>query len=195
MSLLFFLCDESERQLSRTPQACIIIPDLLLLHTVGEEGEGGTNRERERKRRGDKDVNVGTKSGAAPSDKAVAMPKSQEDPKHTQQHTCTQSKQGGGWGGGDVTEDDRSILTALTVRTARARQQGRPQEMGGGRCDGRHKEKMFSTSTASPSPPHPHIIQLNSAHQDMCTAQTVQARGTQNKVSLLLFLCFGRWAQ
>lgn len=153
----------SEYQLSTTPQACVIIPDLLLLHTVGEEGERvreapqGSERERERR---DKDVKVETERGAAPCDKAVAMPKSQEHSKDTQQHTCTQSKQGrGGWWElechNGVTQDGRSILTALTVRTARARQQGRPQEMGEGRCDGRHEEKMFSTSTriASPSPP------------------------------------------
>lgn len=103
-----------------------------------------------------------TERGAAPGDKAVAMPKSQEDPKHTQQHACTQSKRGGGWWElecqNDVTEDDHSILTALTVCTARARQQSRPQEMGEGRRDGRHEEKMFSTSAcAAPlSSPPPH---------------------------------------
>lgn len=118
-------------------------------------------KEREKERR-DKDVKVETERWEAPGDKAVAMPKSQEDPKHTQQHTCTQSKQRrGGWWElecqNDVTEDDR-ILTALTARTARARQQSRPQEMGEGRRDGRHEEKMFSTSAcvAALSSPPPH---------------------------------------
>lgn len=95
--------------------------------------------------------------------KQLPCQKSQEKtPKHTQQHACTQSKQGGGWWElecqGDAAEDDRSILTALTARADRAQQQGRVQEMGEGHGDGRHKEKMFSTSTlvASPfSPPPP----------------------------------------
>lgn len=51
MSLLFFVSDGSEYQLSTMPQACIIIPDLLLLHTVGEEDEGATARTGERERK------------------------------------------------------------------------------------------------------------------------------------------------
>ena len=50
MCVLFFLLNESEYHLSATPQACIIIPDLLLLHMVGEEGKGGRARTGERER-------------------------------------------------------------------------------------------------------------------------------------------------
>lgn len=47
---LFFWLNGSEYPPSTTPQACIIIPDLLLVHMVGEEGEGGTARTGERER-------------------------------------------------------------------------------------------------------------------------------------------------
>lgn len=50
-SLFFSSQAEVNAHPSTTPQACIIIPDLLLLHMVGEEGEGGTARERERANR------------------------------------------------------------------------------------------------------------------------------------------------
>lgn len=162
MSLpFFFLSDGSEHKLSTTPQACIIIPDLLLLHAVGEEGEEGTGTEegeREREQRG-RDVKVQTERGAAPGDKAVAMLKKPGGPETQQQHTCRVNTGRGVWREPerqtDATEDERSILTALTGRAAQARQQGRPQEMGEGRRDGRHKEKMFSTSTCVASPSSP----------------------------------------
>lgn len=72
---LYFRLNKSEYPLSATPQACIIIPDLLILHMVGEEGEGGTARTEQeggKERRGE---DVKAERGATPSDGTVAMPK------------------------------------------------------------------------------------------------------------------------
>lgn len=130
MSLLFFLSNRSEHQLSTTPQACIIIPDLLLLHTVGEEGEGGTARrgEGERKSEETKMLKWRRRGERHPVTKQLLCQKARRT-QNTRSSTHPQRVNKGGGGGwwklkrqNDVTEDDRSILTALTVRTARALQ-------------------------------------------------------------------------
>lgn len=167
---LFFRLNGSECPPSATPQACIIIPDLLLLHMAGEEGEGGTARTGGREGAKRRRCSSGEGSGAQWRSSCYAKKARR---KHRNTRSSTQSKQGGGWWElecqSDVTEDGRSILTALTARADRARQQIRPQETGEGHGHGRHKERTLSTSAlvASPfSPPLPHsdvhIIQLNS---------------------------------
>ena len=101
LSLLFrlSLSGGSEYPPSTTPQACIIMPDLLLLCTAGEEGERGIERERERyqtmdgcERRG------GRGRGRLPVTKQLLCQKTRRT-KHTHTHThthtqtCKQSKQ------------------------------------------------------------------------------------------------------
>lgn len=87
-------------------------------------GWAGWGREAQREQEGGKERRAKTpkqRGERRPVTKQLLCQKSQEKtPKHTQQHACTQSKQGGGWWElecqSNVTEDDRSILTALTAR-------------------------------------------------------------------------------
>lgn len=92
------LCSVSEGREcppSAAPQACTIIPDLLLRHTVGEEGwkRGRGWREPEKEWVRQRDIKVemdmcSWRKGEAPRDEAVAMPKTRRT-KHTCTHTHT----------------------------------------------------------------------------------------------------------
>lgn len=93
----------SEYQLSTTPQACVIIPDLLLLHTVGEEGErvreapqGG---ERERESEETKILKWRRRGGRHPVTKQLRCQKARRTRRTRSSTHARRVNKGGGAGG------------------------------------------------------------------------------------------------